>query len=349
MNWATYQSIGLMERGWIPDAMIRYGIRHVLRNRLSSLPLHDPESAQTYLADFIDAMACAPVAVLTEKANEQHYEIPEEFFDLVLGPRRKYSCCLWPEVGGSLYQAEVDALTMTCERAGLGDGQKVLELGCGWGSLTLWMAEHYPASSITAVSNSQSQREYITQRALALGLGNLEVITCDMNRFEAAGSFDRIVSVEMFEHMQNWPALFARVANWLKPDGTFFMHVFCHQSLPYAFNSKDTQDWMGRYFFSGGIMPSFDLPLHFQTQLILSKRWCWNGKHYEKTANAWLENMDRHKELIWPILVDTYGLESAAVWRMRWRVFFMACAELWGFRSGTEWWVGHYLFIPRSD
>ncbi|OQW70315.1 MAG: SAM-dependent methyltransferase [Proteobacteria bacterium ST_bin11] len=347
MGWATEQVIDLMERGSIPDAMIRLGIRHVLKKRLSSLPLHDPEAGEHYLADFIDSMARAPVAVLTEKANEQHYEVPEAFFGLVLGARRKYSCCLWPEAGGSLDQAEVDALTMTCERAGLADGQQVLELGCGWGSLSLWMAEHYPASRITAVSNSHSQREYITQKALALGLGNLEVITCDMNRFETDRYFDRIVSVEMFEHMQNWPALFARVADWLKPDGSFFMHVFCHQRLPYAFNSTDSQDWMGRYFFSGGIMPSFDLPLHFQTQLILNKRWCWDGKHYEKTANAWLENMDRHQELIWPILVDTYGLESAAVWRMRWRVFFMACAELWGFRGGAEWWVGHYRFVRR--
>jgi cyclopropane-fatty-acyl-phospholipid synthase len=336
-----------MERGWIPDALIRYGIRQVLKNRLSSLPLDNPKASERYLADFIETITQAPVAVLPEKANEQHYEVPEAFFGLVLGALRKYSCCLWPETGGTLDQAEVDALSMTCERAGLADGEAILELGCGWGSLSLWMAEHYPASRITAVSNSHTQREYITQKALALGLTNLEVITCDMNVFDIDQHFDRIVSVEMFEHMQNWPTLFTRVANWLKPEGSFFMHVFCHKQLPYLFNSTDAQDWMGRYFFSGGMMPSYDLPLHFQTHLTLAERWSWNGQHYQKTANAWLDKMDDHKSLIWPILVDTYGSESASLWWMRWRVFFMACAELWGFRDGTEWWVGHYRFVPR--
>lgn len=347
MNWATHKVICLMERGWIPDALIRYGIRQVLKNRLSSLPLDNPKASERYLADFIETITQAPVAVLPEKANEQHYEVPEAFFGLVLGALRKYSCCLWPETGGTLDQAEVDALSMTCERAGLADGEAILELGCGWGSLSLWMAEHYPASRITAVSNSHTQREYITHKALALGLTNLEVITCDMNVFDIDQHFDRIVSVEMFEHMQNWPTLFTRVANWLKPEGSFFMHVFCHKQLPYLFNSTDAQDWMGRYFFSGGMMPSYDLPLHFQTHLTLAERWSWNGQHYQKTANAWLDKMDDHKSLIWPILVDTYGSESASLWWMRWRVFFMACAELWGFRDGTEWWVGHYRFVPR--
>jgi cyclopropane-fatty-acyl-phospholipid synthase len=344
MLWATQKLIAWVDQDRIPDPMIRLGIRSLLRERLASLPLDNPEAGAEYLTRFISAMADAPIAPVPEKANEQHYELPATFFGHVLGARRKYSSCHWPEGINSLDSAEIDALRLTCERAGISDGQTILELGCGWGSLSLWMAEHYPTSRITVVSNSHSQRAYILERALALGLTNLEVITCDMNDFNIDTRFNRVVSVEMFEHMRNWHQLFSRVAEWLKPGGIFFMHIFCHRTLPYEYASADERDWMGHYFFAGGIMPSYDLPLHFQEHLKLTRRWCWNGRHYEKTANAWLANMDAHKTEIWPILAETYGADAALTWWVRWRIFFMACAELWGYRDGKEWWVGHYRF-----
>jgi len=344
MQWAIHKLIGLVERDAVPDALIRLGIRKLLKQRLASLPLDDPQAASGYLADFLKDMAAAPVALLPEKANEQHYEVPSAFFGLALGARRKYSSCYWPDGVASLDEAEIASLRQSCERAGLADGQAVLELGCGWGSLSLWMAEHYPASRVTAVSNSHSQREYITGRAQALGLANLDVITCDMNAFATEARFDRVVSVEMFEHMRNWQTLFNRVAGWLKPGGVFFMHIFCHRSVPYAFTVEDDSDWMSRYFFTGGIMPSYGLPLYFQDRLKLTGQWAWNGRHYEHTSNAWLANMDSQKAQIWPILAETYGEAQALTWWVRWRVFFMACAELFGYDQGREWFVGHYRF-----
>jgi cyclopropane-fatty-acyl-phospholipid synthase len=344
---ATSLLISLTERGLMPDWAIRLGIRKLVRERLDSLPLNDPATKKSYLLRFLEEMASAPIAPLAEKANEQHYEIPAAFFEKVLGARRKYSSCLWPEGVKSLDEAEVAALTETCQHAELTDGQSILELGCGWGSLSLWMAEHYPRSRIVGVSNSSSQRESIMARAKATGLNNLEIITCDMNDFGTDERFDRVVSVEMFEHMRNWQKLFGRVASWLKPDGRFFMHVFCHKRLPYTFDVHDESDWMSQYFFSGGMMPSWDLATQIESPLKRVQRWQWNGSHYEKTANAWLENMDRHKAELWPILEATYGKEQTQTWWVRWRIFFMACAELFGYRNGTEWPVGHYLF--RQD
>jgi cyclopropane-fatty-acyl-phospholipid synthase len=347
MQWAIQRLIGLIEQGGMPDALIRVGIRKLLKQRLDPLPLNNPEAASGYLADFLKDMAAAPVALLPEKANEQHYEVPSAFFGLALGARRKYSSCAWPDGVASLDAAEAESLRVTCERAGLEDGQAVLELGCGWGSLSLWIAEHYPTSRITSVSNSHSQREYISGRAEELGLANLQVITCDMNTFDTDVRFDRVVSVEMFEHMRNWQTLLDRVAGWLKPGGAFFMHIFCHHALPYAFTVEDESDWMSRYFFSGGMMPSYDLPLYFQDRLKLTGQWAWNGRHYEATSNAWLANMDKQKAQIWPLLVDTYGEAQALTWWVRWRVFFMACAELFGYDQGREWFVGHYRFERR--
>jgi cyclopropane-fatty-acyl-phospholipid synthase len=220
----------------------------------------------------------------------------------------------------------------------------ILELGCGWGSLTLWMAAQYPASRIVAVSNSQQQRHFIEAQAQHIGLGNIEVITCDMNDFSIAERFDRVVSVEMFEHMRNYQRLFARVADWLKPGGRFFLHIFCHRSVPYAFIDQGPGDWMSRHFFTGGMMPSDDLPLHFQSHMQLLQQWRWNGRHYHDTANAWLDNMDRRREQVWPLLEDVYGEKYTQQWWMRWRMFFMACAELFGYEDGQRWWVSHYLF-----
>jgi cyclopropane-fatty-acyl-phospholipid synthase len=344
MKWATSMLIDKMEQGGIPDSAIRFGIRSLLRQRLDSLPLLKLEDSASYLRDFVDSMAGAPVALVPEKANEQHYELPAAFFELVLGKHRKYSSCHWPTGTHTLDAAEAQALRTTCDRADIADGQRILELGCGWGSLSLWMAAQYPASHITAVSNSHSQRASILDRAAQAGLANLNVITCDMNEFSPPQDFDRVVSVEMFEHMRNWRELLQRVADALNPGGKFFMHVFCHRSLPYEFIAEDDSDWMGKYFFAGGMMPSYELPLFFQDRLKLEQRWCWNGRHYEKTSNAWLANMDARKAEIWPILTETYGAELAQIWWMRWRVFFMACAELFGYRGGEEWLVGHYRF-----
>jgi cyclopropane-fatty-acyl-phospholipid synthase len=294
-------------------------------------------------------MCSAEVAPLPERANEQHYELPASFFTRVLGSHRKYSSCFWlPEVT-SLDQAEARALEITCERAGIENGMSVLDLGCGWGSLSLWIAEHYPESRVTSVSNSSEQRRYVVGEADRRGLGNIEVLTQDMNNFAAPSTYDRIVSVEMFEHMRNYEVLFERISRWLNPGGRFFMHIFCHRLCAYPFEDNDPSDWMSRYFFSGGFMPSADLPLHFQQALSLQHRWIWDGTHYEKTANAWLANMDARKPEIMVIFRETYGQAQATQWFNRWRMFFMACAELWGFENGQEWFVAHYLFSRRED
>jgi len=344
MNAATKLAIDWTERGWLPDTLIRQGIRRLLRLRLAEIDAGDCESMARRAEEFIACMDEADIAPLPHKANEQHYEVPAEFFADVLGPHRKYSCCYWPEWESDLENAEAAALQISCERAALADGMRILELGCGWGSLTLWMAESYPNAYITAVSNSRSQRNHITREALRRGITNVEVITADMNDFDAEQRFDRVVSVEMFEHMRNYRELFGRIHDWLIPGGRFFMHIFCHRASVYEFVDAGPQDWMSRYFFSGGIMPSADLPLRFQDHLKVAQTWRWSGVHYEKTANAWLRNMDRRRDRIWPILERTYGENQAAMWWMRWRVFFMACAELFGYDKGQQWCVGHYLF-----
>jgi cyclopropane-fatty-acyl-phospholipid synthase len=340
MSAATAKAIDWSEQGLIPDPLIRAGIRRLLRERLRELAPGNIEKQLEMEMAFVQEMDRSPVALVPEKANEQHYEVPAAFFDLVLGTRRKYSCGWWPNDAATLDDAEVAALAATCERAGM----DILELGCGWGSLTLWMAEHYPNARITAVSNSGSQREYIEQQARDKGYSNINVITADMNDFAIDAQFDRVVSVEMFEHMRNYRELYQRVYHWLKPGGRFFKHIFTHNGAPYPFEDNGDDDWMTRFFFSGGIMPSDGLPLYFQDHLKLVQRWRWDGTHYEKTSNAWLANMDARKDAVWPILADVYGSENAQQWWMRWRMFFMACAELFGFNNGQEWLVSHYLF-----
>jgi len=338
-----------VEHGLLPDAVIRAGIRRLCESRLVEVAAADPEAASRRTEAFAREMDAAPIALLPELANAQHYEVPEQFFGLVLGPRRKYSSAFWPAGTQSLADAESAGLSATCEYAGLADGQTILELGCGWGSLTRWMAEHYPASRIVAVSNSRSQREWILRDAAARGLRNIDVVTADMNAFESASRFDRVVSVEMFEHMRNWRRLFARVADWLEPDGRFYMHVFCHRSTPYAFEDRGPGDWMGRHFFSGGMMPSDDLALRFQDRLRFRSRWRWDGTHYRRTADAWLANLDARRGEVAEVLAAVHGPAEAGHWVQRWRIFFMACAELFGFRGGQEWWVSHYLFDRAMD
>ena len=341
-------AISLTDRGVVPDAVIRLGIRHFVRQRLKEISCKPNQVLSTSRKRFIEDMASASIAMSPEKANSQHYELPTAFFRNVLGPHLKYSSAYWPAGVDSLSEAEERSLWETTLRAGLHDGQRVLELGCGWGSLTLWVAQHFPRTHITAVSNSRTQKNYIESESYKRGLNNLTVIQSDMNEFDIEpGEFDRVVSVEMFEHMRNWSRLFSRVHKWLKSDGQFFMHIFSHRTIPYLFEVRDASDWMSEHFFSGGMMPSTDLPLAFQDSLRLVRRWRWDGTHYEKTANAWLKNMDTQRETLWPLFEKTYGT-GALTWWTRWRIFFMSCAELFGYHEGREWCVSHYLF-QNSD
>ena len=337
----------LTENGLVPDSIVRRGIRSLLKQRLRDIESFDIELSGERQQDFIKHMAEAPIALLPHKANEQHYEIPQEFYEFVLGTHRKYSCCYWDDTVSTLDEAEEVGLAETVKHADLQDGMDFLELGCGWGSLSLYMAKHFPNSRITAVSNSQSQGDYIRRTASSRKLDNIEVITADMNDFEIDGSFDRVVSVEMFEHMRNHARMFERVAGWLKPEGRFFMHIFVHKSTPYPYEDQDESDWMTRYFFSGGMMPSDDLPLFHQDHLKIARRWRWSGVHYQRTSDAWLENMDNQRDIVWPILENTYGKDFAKAWFMRWRMFFLAVSELFGYDNGNEWYVSHYLFDKR--
>ncbi len=346
MKSMTAVAVDLVENGLVPDPLVRFGIRRLVTNRLREMPGAQDQDRENMERAFVAQMNRSEIAPLAHKANEQHYEVPPQFFAAVLGAHRKYSCCYWDRAN-SLDQAEEAALDISCRRARIADHQDILELGCGWGSLTLYMAERFPASRITAVTNSVPQRDYIMSEAAARGLSNIQVLHADMNSFSIDRKFDRVVSIEMFEHMRNYKALFERISGWLTFDGLFFMHIFCHASNAYAFVDRDASDWMSRHFFSGGIMPSKSLPHHFQERLTLIDEWFWSGIHYQKTANAWLRNMEAHRADIMAVLERTYGPGSARLWWTRWRIFFMACAELFGFDSGRQWQVGHYLFANR--
>ena len=329
----------LLEKNLLPDRLIRFGIRRLLAQRLRE------ESARYDRAAYVADLKTRALAEQTAAANEQHYEVPTAFYHFCLGPRLKYSGCLYPEGTETLAQAEEHMLALYAERAQLANGQNILELGCGWGSLCLYNAERFPHARITAVSNSRTQKEHIDTEARKRGLDNLRVITADINEFDITpGQFDRVVSVEMFEHLKNYEKLFRHIARWLKPGGLLFTHIFTHHRLSYHFVPRDASDWMSRYFFTGGQMPAHDLLPQFQNDLTLVTDWKINGRNYQQTAEHWLQNMDRHKEEIIPLFRDTYGPDQALKWWCYWRVFYMACAELWGYRNGDEWLVSHYLF-----
>jgi cyclopropane-fatty-acyl-phospholipid synthase len=335
----------LMERNLLPDPLVRWGIRRLLQDRLRQ----EARRAEAGGLDrFIEELKSSPVAVHTLEANQQHYEVPTAFYQRVLGPHLKYSSCWWEPGVPDLAAAEQAMLQLTCERARLQDGQDVLELGCGWGSLSLFMAARYPGSRITAVSNSRTQKLHIDAEARARGLVNLRVITADMREFSIDASFDRVVSVEMFEHMRNYEELLHRISGWLRPEGFLFVHIFCHERYAYPFETDGDNDWMARYFFTGGIMPSFDLLSRFDRDLAQVEAWKVNGRHYAQTLESWLQRMDRQKPALWPLFVETYGAAEATRWWVYWRVFFLACAELFAYRDGNEWYVGHYLFRPHA-
>ena len=339
-------AIDAAERALVPDAAIRAGIRRLCRERLRQIDGADAAVARARHAALVAAMSRGPIAPVPEKANAQHYEAPVPLFEQALGPHLKYSSGYWPAGVTSLADAEAAALAQTCAHADLADGQEVLELGCGWGSLTLWMAARYPASRITAVSNSRDQRVYILARAAERGLGNVEVITADMNTFDLDRRVDRIVSVEMFEHMRNYAELLRRVSGWMRDDARLFLHIFCHRAHAYAYDTDGAANWMGRHFFSGGLMPSATLLRDFQQHVHVTDEWHWDGTHYERTANAWLANLDAARDVLGPVFERHYGTRDAARWFQRWRIFFMACAELWGYDAGREWHVMHYRLAP---
>jgi cyclopropane-fatty-acyl-phospholipid synthase len=338
--------LSLLERGVIPDPLVRIGIRRLLRQRLREEDRGSPEANQQAVIDWVEGLRDSPIAIQTNAANEQHYEVPGEFFAQVLGKHLKYSSGYWDQNDTTLDTAETAMLEMYVERAELKDGMRVLDLGCGWGSLSLFVAERFPNSQVVGVSNSSSQREFILARAKERGLTNVSIETCDVNDLALEGTFDRVMSIEMFEHLRNYGEIMRRIADLLTPNGKLFVHIFVHKEHAYPFETEGDDNWMGRHFFSGGQMPSDHLLLYFQEHLELRGHWRVSGEHYAKTAEAWLERFDANRSTIDPVLQNTYGKDARKM-TSYWRVFFMACAELWNYRRGNEWFVSHYLFSKR--
>lgn len=335
----------LAEKGYVPDLLIRQGIRHKLAGRLALQARTQPDGIE----DFADELRQMPVAIQTDRANEQHYELPSGFFTEVLGGYRKYSAGYWPEGVSDLDAAEVAALDLVVQRADIQSDQDVLDLGCGWGSFTLFAAGRFPESRFTAISNSRTQRAFIEEQARERGLNNVRVITADANTLtEVPGTYDRIVSIEMFEHMKNYEILLGRISGWLKEEGRLFVHIFTHRDYAYHYEAEGENDWMSRHFFAGGTMPADELLLHFQRDLLIERHWRLNGVHYQKSLEAWLERMDAKRDVVMPIMEEVYGKDDARMWFERWRLFFLACSELFGYRGGNEWMVSHYRFCRRA-
>ncbi|MCT7317368.1 cyclopropane-fatty-acyl-phospholipid synthase family protein [Ralstonia sp. CHL-2022] len=340
------------ERGWLPDALVRAGMRALVRQRLRDEGLNDGEQRSLRFNALLDELHGSPIAIDTDAANTQHYELPPAFFEAHLGPQLKYSCALYPTGNETLAEAEEAMFACYAERAGLADGQCILDLGCGWGSLSLWMAKRYPNARIVALSNSRGQRSWIEARAAERGLTNLSVHTGNIVDFEFAempegGRFDRVVSIEMFEHMKNYGLLLSKIARWMRPDAVLFVHIFAHRTLAYHFQVQDGTDWMSKYFFTGGTMPSEALLLEFQDDLRVARHWWVSGMHYARTADHWLANLDAARGRLMPVFAQTYGERQAAVWFQRWRMFYLAVSSLFGYAGGNEWGVAHYRFVKR--
>ncbi|KAJ9067604.1 hypothetical protein DSO57_1037423 [Entomophthora muscae] len=340
----------LIDNGMVPDFALRLGVRLLSRVRLSSISQPSIEKEQETKMQYIQRLRESDIAIHTDKANEQHYEVPTGFIKACLGKRMKYSACLYPDESTTLDEAEELMLQLYCERAQVEDGMKLMDLGCGWGSLGLYMAEKYPKSSVTSLSNSRTQKEYIESIATEKCLHNIQVITGDVKDFdfEVKPEFDRILSIEMFEHMKNYRHLFDKVSSWLKPQGKLFLQVFCHHNTPYDFDTEEGHSWMARYFFTGGTMPSLDLFLYFQDQLSIESHWYVDGKHYGRTSEDWLKTLDENRELALEHLREGYGGEEEAnKWFNRWRLFYLAVAETFNYGDGQIWGLGHYLFQKK--
>ena len=336
--------IELAEKRILPDFLIRKGIRNLCKKRLQDEYYKHPGKQQERYQQLIEVLRLSSIAIETNAANEQHYEVPTEFYKLSLGHNLKYSGCNWPAHISNLDQAEDHTLNLYCKRAELSDHMNILELGCGWGSLTIWMAKKFPNSKITAISNSHSQKKHILKRAEQADLKNISIITCDVNELKLEDKYDRCISIEMFEHMRNYKTLLKHISSWLTPQGKLFVQVFCHRYIMYPFETYGDDNWMGKYFFTGGLMPSNDTLLHFQDNLTIDSRWLVDGLGYEKTANAWLDNLDRNYDKILDVFKNNYDDETAKIWVQRWRIFYMSCAELFGYKQGSEWCVSHYRF-----
>lgn len=328
----------LLEKNLIPDFILRSRIRSLNRVRIAE------EKASPRMPMLVEELKRSPIALNTADANEQHYEVPAAFYLAALGPRLKYSSCLYETGATDLAFAEIAMLELTCQRAEIADGQRILDLGCGWGSFSLYAAEKFPRATIVGVSNSRSQKQFIEARAREKGLNNLTIVTCDINELDNPGVFDRIVSIEMFEHVRNYEKLLSRIASWLTTDGKLFVHIFCHREYAYPFDINGEDDWMAKYYFTGGLMPSAGLLHHFNRDLRVAAQWAVSGVNYERTCNDWLANMDANRRLIMPLFEETYGRKQARKFWSYWRIFFMACAELFGHNNGNEWFVSHYLF-----
>jgi cyclopropane-fatty-acyl-phospholipid synthase len=343
--------INAMEEGKIPDALIRIGIRKLLKDRLKSLQTDSLAEKEIAAQAYKEKLMSSPLAVHTQDANAQHYEVPAEFFFQSLGKNLKYSCSYWKETTKTLDEAEDLALSISCDRAEIVDGMRVLELGCGWGSLTLFMARRFPNSQIVAISNSSSQKAFIDAQALERGLKNVTVLTRDISKLESFAlefeTFDRVMSIEMFEHFKNYDLLLSKIADVLSPQGKLFVHIFTHKDYSYPFEVEGESDWMSKYFFTGGQMPAHHLLPSFQRRLSLERTWVWDGEHYQKTCEAWLQKMDQNQTVIKKVFKETYGADSEK-WFQRWRVFHLACSELFGYEKGQQWAVSHYLFSKRS-
>lgn len=342
MRWDL--SVALAESGHVPDGIVRRGMRRMIAATLQQYRAGEPKQDGRINA-LVQSLRKSPIALTPEQANLQHYELPPGFFALVLGSALKYSCCLWEPGTTSLDQAEEAMLALTSARAGLADGMEILDAGCGWGSMSLWAASRFPSSAVTAVTNSRLQRDFVHDKALRSGITNLRVVHEDIQSFSPDRRFNRIVSVEMFEHVRNYAELLRRMASWLHADGALFVHHFCHRDIAYVMDASNERDWMARHFFTGGVMPSADLLLHFQDDLTVTSTWRTEGTHYARTLGAWLANMDAKASEVRSVLSGHYGARDARLWFNRWRMFFMGCEELFGYREGREWQVVHHLFM----